>query len=107
MISCNLKGGLGNQLFQIFTTISYALINKQPFGFHDIYDLKYGITKRHTYWHNFLSTLKRFLSNSLPSMIILKEKSFEYNELPKSIEEHVMLDGYFQSPKYFENYSGF
>jgi len=28
MITCNLMGGLGNQIFQIFTTISYAIRTK-------------------------------------------------------------------------------
>ena len=31
MITCNIIGGLGNQLFQIFATISYALKHKQVF----------------------------------------------------------------------------
>ena len=31
MISCELMGGLGNQLFQIFATISYALDIGQEF----------------------------------------------------------------------------
>lgn len=30
-ITCNLIGGLGNELFQIFTTISYALEHKINF----------------------------------------------------------------------------
>ena len=33
MITCNLMGGLGNQLFQIFTTISYAIKSKNKFYF--------------------------------------------------------------------------
>ena len=33
MITCNLVGGLGNQLFQIFTTISYAIRIKEKFVF--------------------------------------------------------------------------
>ena len=33
MITCNLMGGLGNQLFQIFATIAYAIDNKSSFVF--------------------------------------------------------------------------
>ena len=33
MITCNLKGGLGNQLFQIFTVIRYALVNNKEIKF--------------------------------------------------------------------------
>jgi len=33
MITCNLMGGLGNQIFQIFATISYAIKTQQQFKF--------------------------------------------------------------------------
>ena len=33
MISCKLCGGLGNQLFQIFTAIAYAIKYSKPFFF--------------------------------------------------------------------------
>jgi hypothetical protein len=33
MITCNLMGGLGNQIFQIFTTISYAIKSKNQFKY--------------------------------------------------------------------------
>ena len=33
MISCKLCGGLGNQLFQIFTTIAYAIKYSKSFFF--------------------------------------------------------------------------
>ena len=33
VISCNIVGGLGNQLFQIMTTIGYAIRNKCVFIF--------------------------------------------------------------------------
>ena len=39
-------------------------------------------------------------------MDIVREKSFNYEKLPKktSIIQSVILDGYFQSPKYFEEH---
>ena len=33
MITINLCGGIGNQLFQIFTVIAYSLEHKVPFTF--------------------------------------------------------------------------
>ena len=45
MITCNLQGGLGNQLFQIFTTISYALKHQQSFGNNIIHVLEFSISK--------------------------------------------------------------
>jgi len=109
MLTCNLLGGLGNQLFQIYTTIAHAdLINSRLFFFNTV-ELKSSVTDRHTYWDTFLSRLQPFLVN--PAIInqneikIIKEKGFSYNALPcipaKKIQ---MLSGYFQSYKYFNEY---
>jgi hypothetical protein len=113
MITCHLVGGLGNQLFEIFTTIAYALKSKTNFAFSNVYQLPRGGNGspiRYTYWNTFLSNLTPFLINidndSITKYLIIKEKSFNYNELPQ--DEHPglskMLVGYFQSPKYFEYY---
>jgi len=79
MITCNIVGGLGNQLFQIFATISYALEHKQKFGFI----IKSFTGKRSMYWDNFLISLSIFTMN--------KETPF-------------VLNGYFQNEKYFQTY---
>ena len=101
MISCELMGGLGNQLFQIFTTISYAIHHKQPFKF--LY--KDFLDKRPTYWNTFLSSLKIFTVKQLPLMTIIEENGFQYQSLPVPLNgENSMLRGYFQSYKYFENF---
>jgi hypothetical protein len=55
-ITCNIMGGLGNQLFQIMTTMAYAIRNKCVFTFP--YDTK--VMNRYTYWDSFLSSLKPF-----------------------------------------------
>jgi hypothetical protein len=104
-------GGLGNQLFQIFTTISYAADNKIPFYFSSEYNLTVG-TKRHTYWNTFLKGLKGFTrdpsfkkdnlaaintsmqeafalkginkkANKINSddILVIREKEFAYNQL--------------------------
>ena len=117
MITHNLCGGLGNQLFQIFTTIATAIQTRQPFFF--IYqETTIGITHRTTYWNSLLNRLKPYTRNDDPvvhPMItqkreIIKESSFNYS--PISINYNTenddlttiyLLDGYFQSYKYFEN----
>jgi hypothetical protein len=106
MITCNLKGGLGNQLFQIFATIAYAYTNNDAFFFRNVFILNNGVTKRYTYWHNLLISLKIYLQNMVINMDIVREKSFGYELLPNKTEvlQNVMLDGYFQSYKYFEVY---
>lgn len=108
MITCNLMGGLGNQLFQIFTTISYAIKSKNRFQFLDVEQLGSGSTTiRPTYWNTFLSNLKPFLIKELPQDIqVIKEKGFPYNELPVQHmhNKNVMIYGYFQSYQYFKDY---
>ena len=53
-------GGLGNQLFQIFTTISYALKYKKEFAFLYTEYLGTGNTiQRKTYWNTFFKSLKK------------------------------------------------
>ena len=111
MISCKLCGGLGNQLFQIFTTIAYALKYEKSFFFLNNAQLgtgSNGVTIRYTYWETFLSSLSPFLKNmnEIPQLIFIKEKGFNYKELPEHFENScgTLLVGYFQSPKYFDNY---
>ena len=101
MLTCYLKGGLGNQLFQIFTTISYGLTHKKAFVFSKQRQLD---TKRSTYWHSFLRPLAKFtqdINYAALSPFKLKEKSFTYNELPAVNSASILLSGYFQSEKYF------
>jgi hypothetical protein len=102
-------GGLGNQLFQIFTTISYSIISKNAFKFLNIEILGGGATTiRNTYWKTFFHKLKPFLIPKFPHFEVIREKGFTYNNLPLNeiINKNVMIYGYFQSYKYFEeNYS--
>jgi hypothetical protein len=111
MISCKLCGGLGNQLFQIFTTIAYAINYSKPFFFlnnHQLGDGSNGSTIRYTYWETFLTALKPFLKNinEIPQLMFIMEKDFMYQELPENFDRNygTLLVGYFQSPKYFNKY---
>ena len=110
MITCNLMGGLGNQLFQIFTTISHAINIKTRFAFIDVEKLGSGQTiVRPTYWDNFLINLKPFTTKAFPQMLLIKEAGFRYNDLNlykhKTQGQNICLFGYFQSHKYFsENF---
>jgi hypothetical protein len=108
MLTCNLIGGLGNQLFQIFTVISYAIKYKHMFKFINAEELGgNGCTKRKTYWKTFLFKLSGFLFEQYPHFdIVCNEKSFSFKELSHEILEYnnltIMLSGYFQSYKYFQ-----
>jgi len=109
MLTCHLMGGLGNQLFQIFATISYAIKTRKQFKFLNIEKLEEGnATIRYTYWNTFFSNLKPFLITELPKNIKkIKEHNFAYNELDSrqfSNEDDILIYGYFQSYKYFQEY---
>ena len=103
MITCNLKGGLGNQLFQIFAVMAYSLKHGKPFKF--LYtDSVPSVTPRHSYWESFLKSLKSFTIHTYPANLkMIQHNGMDYKALSASLEsEHTIFDGYFQSHKYFE-----
>jgi hypothetical protein len=108
MITIHLQGGLGNQLFQIFTTISYALQLNMSFFFFNQTNLT---NRRHTYWDTFLYNLKPFIkdTSNIP-LSFINELSYNYNNISNDLKLTItnstaMLVGYFQSYKYFHQYS--
>jgi hypothetical protein len=99
-------GGLGNQLFQIFATIAYAIKSKNRFVFLGVNQLGSGSTTvRYTFWKTLLVKLNPFLVESLPQMYTIREKGFPYDELnvAEMVNNNIMINGYFQSYKYFEH----
>jgi hypothetical protein len=105
-------GGLGNQLFQIFTVISTCIRYNVDFIFPYSDTLKIGV-ERPTYWNSFFKNIKRYTANSenynsnvfindmLYKFQVYHERSFNYREIPKI--DNIMLNGYFQSYKYFHD----
>ncbi len=95
MISCNLYGGLGNQLFMAAATIAHALSVKKGYAFP-----KQTINAR--IWPNMLpASLPRLMLHSAQPQY--DEPNFFYEEIPKDLT-NIRLNGYFQSYKYFEDY---
>ena len=107
MITCLLQGGLGNQLFILFTTIAYAIQNKHPVLFHYTKRITTGFTPRYTYWDTFLSALVGLTTSasSLNGLKPIREyKEGQYNELEKiELNTSAILYGYFQSFRYFQD----
>ena len=108
MISCIIMGGLGNQLFQIYTTMALSMEMKTNFIFPKI---KLETDKRSdTYWDSFLKELEKstiLIDIKNLKYPVYKEKEFKYNKIqimPDLIKKNggVMLYGYFQSYKYFD-----
>jgi len=104
LTSTEIMGGLGNQLFQIFALLAYALRYKSPFYFSKD-PIQHGQRKQ-TYWQTLLlQALKPFVkfpSSSSPP-VTLSERNFHYQSIPFYEQDHVKLFGYFQSYKYFED----
>jgi len=82
------KGNLGNQMFQIASTVGIALKNDQEFSFPKWEYSEYFITK--------LPLIQKF-----ENFESVKEKSYKYNDL-KLEEGNYDLDGWLQSEKYFD-----
>lgn len=81
--------GLGNQLFQVASTIGIATKNNLKYGFPD--------------WHN-----NKLFRGKLPGVgigqgVIIKESSFDYNPVEVPKDQFTFLEGYFQSWKYFNH----
>jgi hypothetical protein len=102
-------GGLGNQLFQVFTIMALSIKTKRGFIFPN---KKLGGDKRQDiYWDTLFTELKKdtfdFSINKL-KLPMYKETTFHYNDEmqrhPLILNPHngIVLFGYFHSYKYFE-----
>ena len=129
MITCNIMGGLGNQLFQIFTTISYAIDNNSQFVFPNTKVLFVGenTTTRYSYWCSFLKSLNMYTKDEkdIQTNVLIHEhpdstfttipkvetiineinnNKTEYNHVNISNDDiNLKFVGYFQSEKYFKH----
>ena len=106
MITIEIMGGLGNQLFQIFHLIAYSLTNKVPFYFEK--KVSPDRPDRPFYWDNFLASLKPFVKSDYnPNLKIWGESGHHFTKIPKYADVNCNAPfkffGYFQSYKYFES----
>ena len=100
MISVNNMGGLGNQLFMIFATLAHSVqYNVKP-----VFPVKNG-SKRGTYWDNFFSDFAYLTveNSEIENFTKYQEPNFTYSTIPDFGEQHTVLNGNFQSYKYFES----
>lgn len=105
MISCLLQGGLGNQLFQIATTLSFAWDYEviPVFNLSSHYLPLQG-NKANVYKDIFYRKLEHIKTDELQKFFIYREPKFEYTPIPQQIKDNnVVLHGFFQSEKYFKH----
>lgn len=97
-------GGLGNQLFQIYFVLSYAIKNNLLHFVRFPKELPEW-DKRNTYWNTIFKSISNITldNKELSHIQIYNEGVFHYNEF-NYIINNINFHGYFQSYKYFENY---
>jgi hypothetical protein len=105
-MSVKLWGGLGNQLFQIFTVIATAKDRNLKFVFKKEIDY---FSRRKTYWDTILRNLKPHTVDTIDYLTPIQFRPVE-NELNHHIPERklesddlYLLIGYFQSHLYFDH----
>jgi hypothetical protein len=96
-VTIKLSGGLGNFLFQISAAYSYSLIHGKEF--HIDYR---NINSVHTNYQKYLDNIFMVITFGKynNTYITYTEPFFNYTQIPY-IKGDVILDGYFQSEKYF------
>lgn len=114
LVTANIVGGLGNQLFQIANVLSYCFeFNHKPFFIYS--EKSESVFKsRDTYWNTFLTRLRPSLLLNMPKnfkVMRYMEKQEDKRYFPiknvvfnnKDYENKfiLMMVGYFQTSKYF------
>jgi hypothetical protein len=102
IVSVNIMGGLGNQMFQLATAYAYA---KQNNGKLIVLRNKKESDGRPLYWDNMLFRFKDFLVDKLPEGLEQWQESgsTEFSIIPLLTDKGLYINGYLQSPKYFGN----
>ena len=105
IITANYIGGLGNQLFQIFNMISLSIDYNLNFYLLNKSYSKSVFFNRFVYWNNLFRSLKNILKDvdffSEYQFTYFNEKDFNYSKINLPQNHNIMLEGYFQSYKYF------
>jgi hypothetical protein len=103
MITCRLKGGLGNQMFQIAAASALALEldTDAIFDFGSCHTPAQGF-KSNKYKETIFKGIKDQPIEHLKLNGVYTEPKFSYTEISKN--DNIILNGYFQSEKYFIKY---
>lgn len=96
IVTLNLGGGTGNQLFQAATALSHALDIGGIAMFPDT-------TVDHVGKSPLLSKIRRFQGNLFPHSFRLQEENKQFLQIPKD-SRSIHLEGYFFSAKYFDHH---
>lgn len=102
MVTCNLKGGLGNQMFQISATVGLSMRNniEYCFDFDNCFTPNQG-KPSNCYEDNIFKKIPKKKITQIE--YVYSEPKFSYT--PIKYYKNMIIDGYFQSEKYFSDYS--
>lgn len=96
-------GRLGNQMFQIASTIGIAKDNNLDYGFDSWY-----CNYTNTDFNNFLNTpLNKLNMDTSKNTLKTTEPEFNYKKMLLNSNYNHILYGYFQSEKYFQNHKNY
>jgi hypothetical protein len=94
-----LSGGLGNQLFMVFSALDYSVKHNKKLKIL----WNNNETKRPKYFDSILSKFQKYVVESYEKPFDLyREQKFSYKQIPTT-QNNIVLHGYFQSSKYFTN----
>ena len=111
MIYCNLKGGLGNMLFQIAATESLCIDKNVDSSFPNFNSMLDYLNVDNTYnpnikhCHEYREFLSHLNTTPIVSRVPIYHYPFEYFEIPLPKDEF-LINGFFQSEKYFVHNRG-
>jgi hypothetical protein len=95
-VMCYIRGGLGNQLFQIAATYNFALKHKYKLILQDVYN----VGDRVTYYNNLLKNLSPFKGN-INGKWYTENDEFKFVDIP-NLESDMIICGFFHSEKFFK-----
>ena len=108
-ISTNHRGGIGNVLFKLSASISAAIDNNVEYVFSnefirpkDLAMVTKGYPDYRIYYDNILRNIQ-FVDKLPQPYVTYTEPNFHYDPIPYMEGTNLVLDGGFQSEKYFEN----
>lgn len=102
LATSTLQGGVGNIMFQVAAAYTYSKrFNKELFFCKE---RTIAVHKNiESYENSILKDLE--FSSFIPSQVQINENGFHYQELQDYPGKNIILHGYFQSEKYFQDHS--
>ena len=110
IVSVKLKGGLGNQLYQIATVIAYGWEHSISPVFKEIQRVPSRVNTRPAYWDTIFRKLS-LIKHRPYNLFLYQEKGRGYHKIPKpadmcDLKEYsgIIFNGHFENEKFFDKF---